>query len=171
MQTLVIHTQYRENYAFCNEGYVHGTSEAYWKFKGGSTYFVTDLTQAQINKIVDGGIPTLTNLIEYYNEASEEYILDWEIRDLGKNGDGKGPICDPWETPVQFFYEDGWKCRTHHTPHPEYTHFADGITGRAEQWTPGVGNTRNDYQCQYKTKNGWFDQKDAQLLKDCQEVA
>ena len=37
MQTLVIHTQYRENYAFCNEGYVHGTSEAYWKFKGGST--------------------------------------------------------------------------------------------------------------------------------------
>jgi hypothetical protein len=170
MQTLVIHTQYRENYAFCNEGYVHGTSEAYWKFKGGSTYFVTDLTQAQINKIVDGGIPTLTNLIEYYNEASEEYILDWEIRDLGKNGDGKGPICEPWETPVQFFYENGWKCRTHHTPDPEYTHYASGIVGKAEQWTPGVANTRNDYKCQYKTANGWFDQKDAQLLKDCQDA-
>ena len=171
MQTLVIHTQYRENYAVHNEGYVHGTSEPYWKFKGGSTYFVDALTSTQINTIANGGIPTLTGLIEYFNEGSEEYILDWEIRDLGKNGDGKGPICEPWETPIQFFYENGWKCRTHHTPHPEYTHYADGITGKAEQWTPGVGNTRNDYQCQYKTKNGWFDQKDAQLLKDCQEVA
>ena len=171
MQTLVIHTQYRENYAYCDEGYVHGVSEAYWKFKGGSTYFVDNLTDAQINKIVDGGIPTLTDFIEYYNEASEEYITNWEIRELGKNGDGKGPICEPWETPVQFFYENGWKCRTHHTPHPEYTHFADGITGRAEQWTPGVGNTRDDYKCQYKTKNGWFDQKDPQLLKDVQKAA
>ena len=170
MQTLVIQTQHRENYGAHNwDG--EGECPQHWKFKGGSTYFVTDLTTAQINKIAQKGIPTLSVLIESRNEMFEEYILDWEIRDLGKNGDGKGPICEPWETPVQFFYEDGWKCRTHHTPHPEYTHYASGITGKAEQWTPGVGNTRNDYQCQYKTKNGWFDQKDDQLLKDCQEVA
>ena len=171
MQTLVINTQYRENYAAHDDNYEHGVSEAHWKYKGGSTYFVTDLTSEQINKIAQKGIPTLSKLIEYSNPASEEYILDWEIRDLGKNGDGKGPICEPWETPVQFFYENGWKCRTHHTPHPEYTHYASGITGKAEQWTPGVGNTRNDYQCQYKTKNGWFDQKDAQLKKEVQEAA
>ena len=170
MQTLVIQTQHRENYGAHNwDG--EGECPQHWKFKGGSTYFVTDLTTAQINKIAQKGIPTLSVLIESRNEMFEEYILDWEIRDLGKNGDGKGPICEPWETPVQFFYEDGWKCRTHHTPHPEYTHYASGITGKAEQWTPGVGNTRNGYQCQYKTKNGWFDQKDDQLLKDCQEVA
>ena len=170
MQTLVIQTQHRENYGAHNwDG--EGECPQHWKFKGGSTYFVTDLTTAQINKIAQKGIPTLSVLIESRNEMFEEYILDWEIRDLGKNGDGKGPICEPWETPIQFFYDNGWKCRTHHTPHPEYTHYASGITGKAEQWTPGVGNTRNDYQCQYKTKNGWFDQKDAQLLKDCQEVA
>ena len=170
MQTLVIQTQHRENYGAHNwDG--EGECPQHWKFKGGSTYFVTDLTTAQINKIAQKGIPTLSVLIESRNEMFEEYILDWEIRDLGKNGDGKGPICEPWETPVQFFYEDGWKCRTHHTPHPEYTHYASGITGKAEQWTPGVGNTRNGYQCQFKTKNGWFDQKDDQLLKDCQEVA
>jgi|TARA_R110001592_G_scaffold66277_3_gene203353 hypothetical protein len=164
MQTLVIQTQYRENYACHDEGYVHGTSESYWKFKGGSTYFVDDLTQAQIDKIVDGGIPTLSALIEYSNEASEEYVIDWEIRDLGKNGDGKGPICEPWETPVQFYWKmDRWLCRTHHTPTPEYSHWATGIVGRAEQWIPGEGNSRNDYKCQYKTANGWFDQKDAQL--------
>ena len=170
MQTLVIQTQHRENYGAHNwDG--EGECPQHWKFKGGSTYFVDDLTTSQVNKIAQKGIPTLSVLIESRNEMFEEYILDWEIRDLGKNGDGKGPICEPWETPVQFFYEDGWKCRTHHTPHPEYTHYASGITGKAEQWTPGVGNTRNDYQCQYKTKNGWFDQKDAQLLKDCQEAA
>ena len=171
MQTLVIQTQYRENYAAHDSGYAHGVSEAHWKYKGGCTYFVTDLTAGQINKIAHKGIPTLTKLIESKNEAFEEYILDWEIRELGKNGDGKGPICEPWETPVEFFYKDGWKCRTHHTPSPEYTHYARGIIGKAEQWTPGVGNTRSNYACQYKVANGWFDAKGPQLLKQVQEVA
>ena len=79
MQTLVINTQYRENYAAHNEDYKHGIDEPYWKFKGGSTYFVSDLTDAQVNKIIKKGIPTLPDLIEYSNPASEEYVLDWEI--------------------------------------------------------------------------------------------
>ena len=102
MQTLVIQTQHRENYAAHNEGYKHGVDQAHWKFKGGNTYFVTDLTSKQINKIANGGIPTLTKLIESKNEMFEEYILDWEIRDLGKNGDGKGPICEPLMSEIAF---------------------------------------------------------------------
>tara|TARA_B100000965_G_scaffold342636_1_gene311943 strand:+ start:122 stop:640 length:519 start_codon:yes stop_codon:yes gene_type:complete len=172
MQTLVIHTQYRENYAAHNEDYKHGIDEPYWKFKGGTTYFVDNLTSKQINKIAQEGIPTLTSLIEYSNEASEEYILDWEIRDLGKNGDGKGPMCEPWETPIQFYFEDGrWNCRTHHTPGPEYTHWNSAIIGKAEQWIPLPENERTNYACQYKTKNGWFDQNDAQLKQECNEAA
>ena len=161
MQTLVIQTQYRENYAAHNEDYKHGIDEPYWKFKGGCTYFVNDLTESNINSIIANGIPNLTKLIESSNEGFEEYIIDWEIRDLGKNGDGKGPICEPWETPVEFYYHKdkqiantGWRCRTHHTPSPEYTTYANGIVGKAEQWTPGIGGTRNDYKCQFKTKNG-----------------
>ena len=166
MQTLVIHTQHRENYAAHNEDYVHGTSESYWKFKGGSTYFVTDLTEDNINSIVANGIPTLSTLIESSNEAFEEYILDWEIRDLGKDGDGKGPICESWEVPVRFRYVDGaWECSTHHTP-DEDSYWNSAIKCRAEQWTSGVGNTRSNYQCQYKVANGWFDQKDPQLKKE-----
>ena len=38
MQTLVIQTQYRENYAAHNENYEHGVDEPHWKFKGGTTY-------------------------------------------------------------------------------------------------------------------------------------
>ena len=65
---------------------------------------MSDLTARQINQIAQHGIPTLTKLIESSNEAFEEYILDWEIRDLGRDGDGKGPICESWETPIQFRY-------------------------------------------------------------------
>lgn len=170
MQTLVIQTQVRENYG-AHDWDGKGECPQYWKFKGGHTYFVTDLTSAQINKIANGGIPTLTDLIEYKDSHFEEYILDWEIRDLGKNGDGKGPICEPWETPIEFYYDSGWKCRTHHTPSSEYSMWNRAIIGRAEQWTPGVGNTRTDYACQYKTKNGWFDADHPQLKKECEEAA
>ncbi len=172
MQTLVIQTQHRENYAAHNEGYKHGVDDAYWKFKGGSTYFVTDLTSEQINKIATDGIPTLTKLIEFSNPAFEEYIIDWEIRDLGKNGDGKGPICEYWETPVQFYYEDKqWKCRTHHT-YSDDEFIAKPITCKAEQWIPTVGGGRveGSYACQYKTHNGWFDQNHPQLKQEVEEA-
>ena len=171
MQTLVINTQYRENYAAHNEGYRHGVDEAHWKFKGGSTYFVTDLTSKQINKIANGGIPTLSKLIESSNEAFEEYIIDWEIRDLGKNGDGKGPICESWEVPVQFYFENGWKCRTHHTPADGESYWNSAIVSRAEQWIPGPEGRRDNYACQYKTKNGWFNANDPQLKRECEEAA
>ena len=171
MQTLVIHTQYRENYG-AHDWDGKGECPQYWKFKGGSTYFVTDLTTNQINKIASEGIPTLSTLIEYSNEASEEYILDWEIRDLGKNGDGRGPICEPWETPVEFYWKDNmWNCRTHHTPSPEDSHWNSAIIGKAEQWTPLNEQERIDYACQYKTVNGWFDQKSPQLKAEVEAAA
>ena len=171
MQTLVIQTQCRENYG-AHDWDGKGECPQHWKFKGGNTYFVTDLTSAQINKIANGGIPTLTDLIEYKGEMFQEYILDWEIRDLGKNGDGKGPICEPWETPIEFYWGgDRWLCRTHHTPNPEYSCWNRAIIGKAEQWIPLTAGDRSDYRCQYKTKNGWFDQADAQLKKECQEAA
>ena len=173
MQTLVIQTQHRENYAAHNECYEHGVDEAHWKFKGGSTYFVTDLSSAQINKIVHGGIPTLTKLVEYSNEASEEYVIDWEIRDLGKDGDGKGPICEHWETPIQFRWGgDRWLAQTNHTPRDRDNFWRKGIISKAEQWIPLPGNERSDYKCQYKTANGWFDQNSVQLKIDLEgEVA
>ena len=166
MQTLVINTQYKENYG-AHDWDGKGECPQYWKFKGGSTYFVTDLTSEQINKIAQGGIPTLSALIEHKSDYCEEYILDWEIRDLGKNGDGKGPICEPWECPIEFYWGgDRWLCRTHHTPNPEYSHWNRAIVGRAEQWIPLEEGDRSDYKCQYKTKNGWFASDDPKLKEE-----
>jgi len=171
MQTLVIQTQHKENYG-AHDWDGKGECPQYWKFKGGNTYFVTGLTGKQINKIAQHGIPTLSKLIESKNEMFEEYILDWEIRDLGKNGDGKGPICEPWETPIEFYWGgDRWLCRTHHTPSPEYSHYNPAIIGKAEQWIPLEGGDRSDYKSQFKTKNGWFDYNDPKLREEIKEVA
>lgn len=71
---IFIHTQYCENY---------GTADQpYWKFKGGDTIVVegvnlplNDSIVTQAQAIVDA----MTPRIAYRNDASEVYILDWEI--------------------------------------------------------------------------------------------
>jgi|TARA_R110001592_G_scaffold156680_2_gene387255 hypothetical protein len=165
LNTLVIQTQYKENYG--------DEASPYWKFKGGSTYFVNDLTEAQVARIEEDGIPFLTTLIEYSNGMSEEYILDYQVRQLGKGGDGKGPICDHWETPIQFRWGgDRWLAQTNHTPRDEDNFWRRGIVSKAEQWIPLAGAERSDYHCQYKVANGWFDAKDPQLKVELEgEVA
>jgi len=163
MQTLIIETQIRENYG-AHDWDGEGECPQYWKSKGGSVYFVSNLTSNQISKIANNGIPTLSKLIENKDEAWEEYILNWEIRDLGR--DGKGPICENWETAIEFHFEGGeWICRTHHT-YGDDEHVRTGIDSKAEQWKPTVNGGREDYECSYQTKNGWFDQNDPKLWSD-----
>ena len=175
MKTLIIQTQYKENYAAHNENYEHGVDEPHWKFKGGTTYYVSDLSERALNYIAHNGIPSLTALIEFSNAASKEYILNWEIVD-----DGPYNHCEKWETPVEFYYhrdEDiakcEWRCRTFKTNEPEYTRWDERIRARAEQWTPGLSGNRVDgsYKCQYKTKNGWFDMNHPQLEEELKEEA
>ena len=66
---ILITTQYRENY---------GTAEEpYWKFKGGSDYFILDVDPL---KVAPGLlVEQVRGEIEYANPMSEEYILDWEL--------------------------------------------------------------------------------------------
>ena len=68
MSKLMITTQYRENYG--------SPEEPYWKFKGGSEYFVPNVNECDmIDVIVDRARPQ----VEYSNPMSEEYILGYEI--------------------------------------------------------------------------------------------
>jgi hypothetical protein len=82
---IVIQTQVRENYGDANN--------PYWKFKGGDTYVVPNLTSAQAAKVMEVGIPTLTALIESQNEGFEEYILGFNVVE------DNAVTNDPWETP------------------------------------------------------------------------
>lgn len=90
---LVIHTQCKENYGAHNwDG--KGEVPQYWKFKGGSTYVVENITKPQMDKILSEGIPTLTKMIESYDEAFEEYIIDWEF--IGDSETAWEEWQDPW---------------------------------------------------------------------------
>jgi hypothetical protein len=66
---ILITTQYKENY---------GTAEdPYWKFKGGEEYFILGVDPLKVapGLLVD----RVRGEIEYANDRSEEYILDWEL--------------------------------------------------------------------------------------------
>ena len=66
---VLITTQYRENYGSENE--------PYWKFKGGSEYFILSVDPL---KVAPGLlVEQVRSKIEYSNPMSEEYILDWEL--------------------------------------------------------------------------------------------
>ena len=66
---ILITTQYRENY---------GTAEEpYWKFKGGSDYFILDVDPL---KVAPGLlVEQVRDQIEHAGAMTEEYILDWEL--------------------------------------------------------------------------------------------
>ena len=80
--SVLITTQYRENYAAHNEDYKHGVDEPYWKFKGGSQYIIENVN------LYDTEGPTFDEIIKmvepittYSNEGSEEYVIDTELFD------------------------------------------------------------------------------------------
>ena len=158
MSKLVINTQHKENYG-AHDWDGKGECPQYWKFKGGNTYVVRDLSTAHINKIAEQGIPTLTALIESKDEYFEEYILGWEIvEDNAKE-------CEDWDSAIEFQWKgDRWTC-LRFTTNGEYGYMRKEIHAKSEQWIPLEGGERAHYACQYKVDNGWFDSDDP-ALKD-----
>ena len=94
---LAIYTQIKQNY---------GTADKpYWKFKGGETYIVPNLSAQQADKIRSKGIPTLTSLIEEANVCFEVYVQNWAILD------DDVATHDDWEAPYILSHTDGrWVC-------------------------------------------------------------
>jgi hypothetical protein len=137
---LVIGTQYRENYG--------SESEPYWKFKGGSTYVVENITAGQRERIEREGIPTLKSLIEYSGPMTEEYILDYSIVE------DSAPIGEPWETPTVCVYSDGaWHASTE-TLNDEYGYLRSDIGRKLEIYTMLPEGGRGDYTVEYYDRAG-----------------
>jgi len=164
MSKLVINTQHKENYG-AHDWDGKGECPQYWKFKGGNTYVVRDLSTAHINKIAEQGIPTLTALIESKDEYFEEYILGWEIvEDNAKE-------CEDWDSAIEFQWKgDRWTC-LRFTTNGEYGYMRKEIHAKSEQWIPLEGGERAHYACQYKVDNGWFESDDPQLKREIEKEA
>ena len=147
MSKLVIHTQYKENYG-AHDWDGKGECPQYWKFKGGDTYVVENLTSTQIQKIVDNGIPTLSKLIEYSNDYAKEYILDWSVEEDSK------VICEEWETPIICVWtEDRW-IFTKNQINDEFGSYRKEIASVFTSWIPSDEGQVSDMVKTYTMDDG-----------------
>ena len=144
---LVIQTQYCENYgAHTWDG--EGECPQYWKFKGGETYVVPNLSQDQVTKVIEQGIPTLRALIEYSNEASREYILDWSVQD------DADVVGEPWETPFELYWEQGRWVARRSVKNDEYGYLRADIGSKTEQYDMMMEGGRENYTVEYRDRSG-----------------
>ena len=147
MSKLVIHTQYKENYG-AHDWDGEGVCPQYWKFKGGDTYVVENLTSTQIQKIVDNGIPTLSKLIEYSNDYAKEYILDWSVEE------DSAVVYQEWETPIICVWKmDRW-IFTKKQINNKFGHMRKEIASSFSSWIPSDEGQVSDMQTTYTMQDG-----------------
>ena len=137
---IVITTQIRENYG--------DATNPYWKFKGGDTYVVPNLSVAQTLQVKERGIPTLKALIETRNEGFEEYVVDWSILD------DDSTVCDPWETPFNLYWEQGRWVARRTVENGEYGYMRSDVASKTEQYDMLMGGARENYVATYTMRNG-----------------
>lgn len=137
---IVIATQVRENYG--------SADKPYWKFKGGTTFVVPNLTVEQTLQIKERGIPTLTALINTSNSGFEEYVIDWSILD------DDAAVCDPWETPFNLYWEDGRWVARRTVENGEYGYMHRDVASKTEQYFMVAGGGQEFYSVVYTMRNG-----------------
>ena len=137
---IVITTQVRENYGDANK--------PYWKFKGGDTYVVPDLTVEQTIKVKEFGIPTLKALIETHSDMFEEYVVDWAILD------NDAVVCEAWETPFELRWIGGRWVANRTVENGEYGYMNQRVERRTEEYDMLMAGGRENYRVVYTMRNG-----------------
>ncbi len=137
---IVIQTQIRENYG--------SADKPYWKFKGGDTYVVPDLTVEQTIKVKEFGIPTLTALINTMNPMFEEYVVDWSILD------NDTVVCEAWETPFELRWIGGRWIANRTVENGEYGYMNQRVERKTEEYDMLMGGGRENYRVLYTMRNG-----------------
>lgn len=137
---IVINTQVRENYG--------SADKPSWKFKGGDTYIVPNLTVEQTLKIKDTGIPTLTALIESFNPMFEEYVQNWSILD------DDVVVTEPWEMPFNLYWEGNRWVARRTVLNDEYGYMRSDVASKVEEYDMLMGGDRENYRATYVMRNG-----------------
>jgi len=170
MLNLIISTQYKENYACHDEGYVHGVSESYWKFKGGSSYLITDIDFIN-TEYLQGLVDETAFIHSYENEAAMEYVLNWELideKDLSNH-------IEDWESPyILEKNEKGQWTSKKVTENGDMGYMRSEILSKVAVWTYESDGTRDieTYHVEYVMVDGtkvvgekslgeWFESKEA----------
>jgi hypothetical protein len=150
---LVITTQYKENYG--------DAEKPHWKFKGGATYVVENLTLEQAVRGRDSH-PKLSQLIESQNSMSEEYIVGASIMQ------DQDSVCEPWEQVQVLSYEQGQWVARQTLINNEYGYMHPEIARADKRWVLLPQGQRKDFQVVYTLRDGRqarTDEEISQLLK------
>lgn len=137
---VVIQTQVRENYG--------SADEPYWKFKGGNTFVVPNLTAAQAARVQEDGIPTLRALIECANPMFEEYVVGFNVVD------NSTVVCEPWETPFELHWKGGRWIANRTVENGEYGYMRREVERKTEEYDMLMGGERENYRVVYTMRNG-----------------
>ena len=144
---IVIQTQIRENYG-AHDWDGKGECPQYWKFKGGETYIVPNLSEEQVAQVIDLGMPTLIALIEERNEYYEEYVQNWASLDDDL------VVSEPWETPYNLYWEEGCWVARRVIPNDQYGYMRQDIGSKTEQYDMQMGGLRENYTATYTMRDG-----------------
>lgn len=142
---LCIRTQIEENYGV-HDWDGKGAVPQYWKFKGGNVYVVEHLTECNIRKIDEHGIPTLERLISHSSDGYMESIVWWDI----VNDDHE--VCEGWESPYMLEW-DGRDWISTKTDKNDGC-FVSEIQSKHISYRMLDGGERADYICNYLMVDG-----------------
>ncbi len=146
---LAIYTQIRENYgAHTWDG--EGKCPQYWKFKGGTTYVIEDVSLDEMLETTANAagltgahilVSRLREYLEEFNDHYEEYIIDWSLLD------NDIPVGEDWDVPFIITCDDGTFSASRHTKRDEY--WTEEYSSKDESYIMDYNNVRKDYKCVY----------------------
>lgn len=169
MLNLIIKTQYKENYAINEDGSFGTGADSYWKFKGGSSYLITDIDFIN-TEYLEGLVNETAFIHSYENDASMEYVLDWELID---ENDLSEHIAD-WESPyiLEKNAEGNWTSKKTEE-NGDYGYMRNEILQKVSVWTYEGSNPQSiNYDAEFTMEDGetvhmeaglkeWFEAKEA----------
>lgn len=143
---IVIQTQHRENYG-AHDWDGEGACPQYWKFKGGNTYVVHNVSIEQ--NLSKDFWSKLEDSVQEESEYFEEYILSSIVVDDCDYDESE--FVESWESPINMTFAGGRFLATRYQK-SDYC-WREGICGKLEQWVQVEGN-REEYSCLYELDNG-----------------
>jgi len=151
---LLINTQYKENYAWGNDDYVHGVSEPYWKFKGGSAYVLENVVcpvhTGDAYEMLHKYYPEVVDAISMSDDAQQEYVIDVQLLP-----DSAPLAIEEWDNPYFInVSSDGSITCERNVANGEFGWMRQEILSKNEKWTMGPSQERNDYSVNFIMVDG-----------------
>lgn len=144
---VVLQTQFQENYG-SHDWDGSGQCPQYWKFKGGSTYVIANLTPKQVEEMLPPHIGEIYNLIEQSSDYVKEYVISSHIAEDNEK------VCEDWETPIIIEKVDGEYIATEVTKNDEYSFLDERIEEQRFSYVMKPKGQKENLTTTYLMKNG-----------------